>query len=304
MEKWQKIEILINKFLNIIFGFVADIALKLTPKKFKVTRSAPKKPRSSESKSFRTRLLALQARLTHWVLNRKKSVQGIASNTQGHVLAIVIKARNIKASSFKPKGIFLAIAALFTPLYHKIRNWVLSLKPTTIALSASAVAIFILASVQIYHNSQEIAEESGLTVHEQLVEELEKAGELTRRPASHGKVRQILTVTNVNMPVYLGGAKDLSSVILDFTVITTNRTVRNFLDQNELLIRDRLTNTVHPTLPEFTLTTEGKDIMKQKIKDELNKLIKELDKSDEYQDLISDEAFAIEDVYVNSLLAN
>ena len=304
MEKWQKIEKLINNFLNTVLGFLSKIAIKLTPKKIQSANQKSKKKSSSDSTSFKTRLLALQAKLTNWAIERKKGVEGIASNTQGHVLALVIKARNIKASSFKPHGLFLTVGALFTPLLTKVKTWALSLRPTTIALTTSAVAIFSLAGLQIYNNSKEIAKESGLTEPQELVEELEKAGALSRRPAAYGKSRQLFTVTNVNMPVYLGNAKELSSVILDFTVITTNRTVRNFLDENELIIRDRLTNSIHPTLPEFTLTTEGKDIMKQKIKDELNILIKELDKSGEYQDLISDEAFGIENVFVNSLLAN
>ncbi len=301
MEKWQKIEAIINRILGQIFALVASLTSKITPAKFKSAKQRKQAPGPSK---FKEKFLAYQTALTNWALKRKQGVQKVASNSQGYAISIVLKARSIKLSSFKPHGMLLAIAALFTPIFLKIKSWVVTLKPTTIALSISSFAIFSLAGLQIYQNSKEIADESGMITKVELVEELEKAGEISRRPANHGKIRQILTVTNLNMPVYLGKSTDLSSVILDFTIITTNRTTRNFLFENEILIRDQLTNSVHPTLPEFTLTTEGKEIIKQKIKDDLNALIKKLDQSEEYQDLIKDEALGIEDVYVDALLAN
>lgn len=305
MEKWQKIEDLINRFLGQLIGLFATIVSKLTPEKFKTLQQKRKEQeRNQKPSALKEKFISLQGKLNNWALARKKTAQNIAANSQGYAVSIVLKVRSIKVSSFKPQGMLLAITAFFTPLFLKVKGWIATLKPTTIALSVSSLAIFTLAGLQIWHNSQEIAEESGMTTQVELVEELEKAGALSRRPASHGKVRQIMTVTNLNMPVYLGKSTDLSSVILDFTIITSNRTTRNFLYENEILVRDRLTNTVHPTLPEFTLTTEGKEIMKQKIKDDLNQLIKELDKSKEYQDLIKDEALGIEDVYVDALLAN
>ncbi len=302
MEKWQKIEVIINRILGQIFAFISICAHKITPAKFKKLGS--KKQKDQAPSKLKKKFIALQAKLTSWALERKKGVQKIASNSQGYAISLVLKARSIKIQNLKVKGLGLAVIALISPLFLKVKSWLITLKPTTIALSVSSLAIFSLAGLQIYRNSQQIAEESGMSTQVELIEELEKAGKLSRRPASHGKARQILTVTNVNMPVYLGKSTDLSSVILDFTIITSNRTTRNFLYENELLIRDKLTNSIHPTLPEFTLTTEGKEIIKQKIKDDLNKLIKELDQSKEYQDLVHDEALGIEDVYVDALLAN
>lgn len=302
LEKWQKIENLINQVLGNILRVLSMVVSKVTPAKIK--RMATTKKTKKHSPGIGARLIALQRKLTDWALGRKKQIEGVASNAQGYILSVVLKARSIKVSSFKPKGVALLLTGLFTPIFLKARAWLLSLKPTTIAIGATGIAVFSLASIQIYQNSKQIAEESGLSQAQNLVEDLEQAGALSRRPASHGKVRQILTVTNVNMPVYLGGPKDLTSVLLDFTIITTNRTVKNFLDQNELLVRNKLTNSVHPILPEFTLTTEGKDIIKEKIRNDLNELIRELDESGKYQDLINDDTLAIESVHVNSLLAN
>lgn len=302
MEKWQKIEIVINRLLNNIFRILSALFSKITPAKFK--KCSTESAAARKKTQFAQKLIALQTTLTNWSLKRRKQISNISSNTQGYILSIVLKARSIKASSFKPQGLTLLFGSIFGPLFLKVRKWFLALRPRTIALTTSSVAIFALASIQIYQNSQKIAEDNGIVEAQNLVEDLEKAGALSRRPASHGKVRQILTVTSVNMPVYLGSPKDLSSVLLDFTVITTNRTVKNFLNENELLIRDKLTNSIHPILPEFTLTIEGKEIIKDKIRRDLNELIHELDKSGNYQDLISDDMVAIESVHVDALLAN
>lgn len=302
MEKWQKIEAFINQILGQVFALLASLVRKLTPAKLQ--KIGTKKKANKAPSSLKNKFITFQQKLTEWALERKKKAQKVAANSQGYAISLVLKARSIKIQQLKPKGMVLALLALITPLFLKVKSWLVTLKPTTIALSVSSLAIFSLAGLQIYRNSEQIAEDSGITTQVELVEKLEKAGEISRRPASHGKAKQILTVTNLNMPVYLGKSTDLSSVILDFTIITTNRTTRNFLFKNEILIRDRLTNSVHPTLPEFTLTTEGKEIIKQKIKDDLNKLIKELDQSKEYQDLVHDEVLGIEEVFVDALLAN
>ena len=83
------------------------------------------------------------------------------------------------------------------------------------------------------------------------------------------------TFYGIRIPIYK--KNNLSKqIIMDFTVETSNKYLKEYLDKNIHLVKDQFNSTIYPMMSELTLKKEGKTILAKKLKRELNKLIKNL----------------------------
>ena len=92
----------------------------------------------------------------------------------------------------------------------------------------------------------------------------------------HPEARQ-LKLEGLRFPVYT--KKDLKNprpMRIDLTITASNKYTRNYLDENGHLARHKLLMEVLPISSEFLLHEEGKAILRKKIQEELNELIREL----------------------------
>ena len=106
----------------------------------------------------------------------------------------------------------------------------------------------------------------------------------TREPASVQKYVQkpeykkfparTLKVLNVKVPVFKKSESSIRSVTVDFTVRTSTRFARMYLEEYEYKLKDYFFLTVEPVVSEFQIETEGKSILRDKIKRELNNFLK------------------------------
>jgi hypothetical protein len=62
--------------------------------------------------------------------------------------------------------------------------------------------------------------------------------------------------------------------MFDYSVLASNRNVILYLKDNEYKIRDKLSTEVEPVIPRLPLEEEGRGIIKDKIRYELNELLK------------------------------
>ena len=95
------------------------------------------------------------------------------------------------------------------------------------------------------------------------------------------------------MPIYVESAKDIHSLIMDFTMESSNRYIKKFFDKNTHYLQDRLNSTIEPIVPTFPLEQEGKQIIKEKLKQESNQLIKDFKIKGK-----------IEKIYLHSMMAS
>lgn len=106
----------------------------------------------------------------------------------------------------------------------------------------------------------------------------------TREPASIQKYvekskhesfpARTLKVLNVKVPVFKKSASSIRSVTVDFTVRTTTRFAKMYLEEYEYKLKDYFFLTVEPVVSEFQIETEGKSILRDKIKREVNEFLK------------------------------
>jgi flagellar basal body-associated protein FliL len=93
------------------------------------------------------------------------------------------------------------------------------------------------------------------------------------RAEYYRKNERSYSLQNVDLQVFQEDLKRNHQVYIDFTVVGSNRNIVLFLKDHEALIRDRLSTNVEPILPRLPIEDEGKRIIKDKIRDELNEIL-------------------------------
>ena len=80
---------------------------------------------------------------------------------------------------------------------------------------------------------------------------------------------------------------------MDFTIVASNRYIKSYFwdNRNNHLILDRLNSRIRPMEILFPLESEGKIVIRDKVREEINILIKELGIDGE-----------IEDVYIHNII--
>ncbi|EQC49527.1 hypothetical protein M899_3050 [Bacteriovorax sp. BSW11_IV] len=289
MNLWLKIEKIINNILGTFFALLGSFIKKLTPSKIKTTIRESKKVASNTKSNLRGQLDKTKEKANKLAHNSTKlAKQKIEQASQ--------KARKAKSFDWKSidlKKIGVILLALFGPRLLKLKMWYLSLKPMTVVSFIVAGAATSLTGITVYTQSKSIVEKT--TEAERIPASVISKYVQKRGGDLHLIDQRSLRLGNVQMPVYVESQKHLNTLIMDFTIISSNRYIREyFFDMNnETLLRDRLSSTVQPFLTDFSLEEEGKTIIKNKIKKEVNALIKDLQIKGE-----------VEDVYIHSLLAN
>ncbi|MDD0854849.1 hypothetical protein HBN50_17225 [Halobacteriovorax sp. GB3] len=288
MKIWVKIEKLINDLLMSFFSLVDSFIKKLTPSKIKRTLSQSSEIFDKSKKDIKSNIEQAKVKAAKKVLTSKDTALKKIEKTKGKVQDV--KSYNWKALTFQK--VIIAILAFFSPLTNKIKLWYLSLKPATMAGIIITGAATGLTGVTIYTQTKEIIDKTqGREPASLPAELLEKS----KRGRLHLIDERSLRLSNVKMPVYVESRKHLNTLLMEFTIVSSNRYIKEYFYEieNETLLRDKLSTKVHPFTSDFSLEKEGKDIIRKKIKEEANALIKELQIKGEVQE-----------VYIHSLLAN
>lgn len=114
-----------------------------------------------------------------------------------------------------------------------------------------------------------------LFAHKKPIINVELDFHLHGRPAYYRLAERTYQFQNVDFQLFEEDLKRNHQVYIDFTVIASNRNIVLFLKDNEMMVRDRLSTNVEPILPRLPVEEEGKRIIKDKVRDEINELLKE-----------------------------
>jgi hypothetical protein len=80
---------------------------------------------------------------------------------------------------------------------------------------------------------------------------------------------------SVDLQIFLEDTKKNRQVSLDYSVIASNRNIILYFRDNEEKIRDRFSTQIEPIIPRLPIEEEGRGIIKDKIRFELNEMLKE-----------------------------
>ena len=285
---------LLNRLIVVFLEITRQIILKLTPSKVqnRVEKSHQdiKEKRKKISSHVQTGLL----KSFDWLKSLRKKGRIVFVFIQEKVAIIIHKVSSINFKKIKLTEIFLLIAAFFAPLFYKLKIWVGSFRPETIALSLSTTMLTGLFALALINSGTKIVKQgtSEEEIARELASKVEGATKISSRPDYYKLDERSHTLLNMQVPINLGGSTSLRSMLIDFTFVSSNQYTKNFLFQNEYLVQDRLNSMIDPIDAEFILEDEGKNVLKEKIKYELNLLIKDLKIEGR-----------VEEVHIHSILA-
>ncbi len=259
---------------------------KLVPKKFQNLLLGTREKTIEKKNAMIIWFKMLIARMAAYIPLIMGKFSGFIGNFQGHVTHWVISLRSLKGKKFSLKGFFLSIWNFIKFPFVKFKEYIDTLKPSTIWTTATLASVTIIAAVSIWYNSEDLyLKVRGPASAEDNVE-------IGVRPDYYKKDEKHFTIFHLRMPLYIESIHNPKQVKIDFTIEPSNRYIREYFLENEYLIHDRLNLMVHPIIPSLPLSEEGKQILKDKLLIELNNLINDQKLKGE-----------IKEVYINSILA-
>lgn len=94
------------------------------------------------------------------------------------------------------------------------------------------------------------------------------------RPKYFMQTEKLASFKDLNLQLFLEDTRRNRQIWVDFTALSSNRNVVLFLKDHEVELRDYLNMNVEPVIPQLPIEEEGRSIIKDKIKLELNEYLK------------------------------
>lgn len=141
----------------------------------------------------------------------------------------------------------------------------LSIAQTLVLMSFTAASILASISI-IFSGNRMVAQHTNESRAPASVE----AEVSYDRPNYYKKQIRHLEITNLRLPVYFSNVNELRTIDVDFSATLSNRLARMKLEKLEFQLRDHLILNVEPMVASFPLVEEGKDILKDKLRQEIN----------------------------------
>lgn len=276
LDKWTKFENAINQLIFILQNFCKKQFSFLLPKiktKINTKKTATEKQKKSSAKLDLNLILK---NIKSFISHIKSFFLKILQNIKDYISSIKSLGKS-PSGKFKRKPKIKEIAAVtmpfLIPILLKFKKWYSGIKPTTLLIVSISGTVGVITGVEVYKETVDVVDKNSQEKTEVIVEKvLDKS---KRRPEYYKNQEKQLLISAVNLPVYIEKATSIKSLIIDFTLTTSNRYLKQFFYENEYLIKDRLNTTVRPVIPEFPLSKEGKKIIREKIQKEMNNLIKQ-----------------------------
>ncbi len=271
MNKWMKIE----EFLNTLLTRIANSFKNMTPKR--LTQSYANFKASCHKLFVKVSKIPeiLTGPFKRW-LKTKISMALVFILAQKQNLASLSKSiSEFKLSSQVPLNAFNASKAFFT---KNVVAKLAAVSPAKAVGITCTVTAFSLTGISVYQNIQEINEKN----NPKKTREVASVDEEFRKQWSRSSFRnahdRTIFLRGVDIPIYIKNRDGMKSLLIDVRLETSNRYTAKFfyIPKNEVLIRDRLNSSLQAVVPDFPLQPEGKKIIKEKVRLEVNKLIEEL----------------------------
>lgn len=111
---------------------------------------------------------------------------------------------------------------------------------------------------------------------------------LPGRQKYYRQQERMFSINDINLQIFLEDTHRNRQVWLDFSILASNRNIILYLKEHEIELKDQLTTNVEPVIPQLPLEKEGSQIIKDKIKMELNIFIKKNNIEGEVLDIYID----------------
>lgn len=292
MKFWIKIEAILNKILSSISVMLATFFKKLLPNKLKNKIDSPKvktSPKTSLKDIFKKKLATTKNYIEITKKNTTEKINSVKIFSAKKIIAV----KSIDIKSVKPKDITLVGTAFIAPVFSKLFKYLSGLDPKSLMITTTTFVAFSLTSISVYKQVSEIEEKNPEVVREPS----SYADSVDRRSVTRNPFRNqdlmFINIPEIDIPIYIENGQGMQVLTIDFSFKANNRYISKYFEkrENEFVLRDRLNKRLQPITLSFPLEKEGKNILRVKIRSELNEMIKDLGIEGQ-----------IEDVYIHSIL--
>ncbi len=264
MKAWEKLEEKLNLLIGSLLNFLQAFVSKITPTSVKKSINKRKGKPLLDLSSVQKKALGF-----------KSKYDAISLKITTILGKIVNFFKHIDRKDLKLKKLFMALMLILSPLLGRLRDWYIALKPTTLLAMVSMTTVGGLSSIVIYKEVQNISEKARGPASE-IIAEVDTSN--IDRPEYYKKQERELRVRNVSIPIYTGGRTPASGkkLLIDFTFVSSNRYIKEYFFENGHLLKDKLNTSIEQILPDFPLQDDGKRVIKEKIKKEMQVLLDDL----------------------------
>ncbi len=134
---------------------------------------------------------------------------------------------------------------------------------------------FHVTALPLSHEETKAIEEEILSkISGAKIKNVEVKQVLEARPKYFMQTEKLVSIKDLNLQLFLEDTKRNRQVWIDFTCLTTNRNIILFLNDHQVETRDYLNMHVEPVIPQLPIEEEGRQIIKEKLRLELNEFLK------------------------------
>lgn len=279
LKTWEKLEAKLNILLGSLINFLKIFISKSTPTSIKKSLVERKNKPLIDLSSIQEKALGFKAKY-----------DAFAGKITMALAKVALFFKKIDRKDLKLKQLLMVTMAILSPFLGRLRDWYIALKPTTMLAMVSITTVGGLSSIVIYKEVQKITEKARGPASE-MIAEVDTSN--IKRPDYYKKQERELRVRNVSLPIYTSGRAPASGkkLLIDFTFVSSNRYIKEYFFENSHLLKDKLNTSIEQILPDFPLEDDGKRVIKEKIKKEMQVLLDDLKIEG-----------SIEEVYIHSIM--
>lgn len=264
MGTWEKLEALLNKILGPIFGFFARLLSKITPKQIPILKEKIKE--QTKIKKEQAKVLAIAGLMKSISYSKQTFIKIKSINWKEKFK----KSENDSSvlNSKSPKELLKkGLEVLVSPLNYII-NKLTTMTPGQAILNIIIGGIVFVGVMEIFTSGQKIY----LKTRKPAQIESDK---MITRPTYYKLEHRQIVLNQVKFPVYNEkGKNNIQFLSIDFQMDMSNRNSVLYIYDHEASLRDHLINNTEPIDPTFSLEKEGKGIIKEKVKTEVDIFLK------------------------------
>ena len=109
--------------------------------------------------------------------------------------------------------------------------------------------------------------------YEHIIKHISLKQILPSRPVYYRQAERMMSLSEINLQIFLEDTNRNRQVWIDFSVLASNRNVILYLTDHEIELKDHLTNNVEPVIPQLPVEEEGRQIIKEKMRIEINQFL-------------------------------
>lgn len=163
-----------------------------------------------------------------------------------------------------PKKHFQNFKAFLEKSYARLESILDRVAPQYVAIGIISMALLAFGAYQIINSGSQI------WLNEFTQEKPVNIENYPERPNYFLSKEKTMVVLNVKVPVFVQSINSVKNITIDFSVRTSTRFARYYLEEKEHKLVDHFFTTVEPVISSFPLEDEGKEVLREKIRDEID----------------------------------